>query len=145
MECQVDTMDFLREKHSLRKPPHAFGSELVKRSETGKAYTLYINLPHLSCMSSSSSSSAAVLRCLWGLELSCPDAGPEHTCMHIAIQNNIASISIGSSSGMVSNSKPTKSGEIWPLNHLPQQVEMRQQTEDAAQYQIFQNTLLSNL
>ena len=33
MECQVDTMDFLREKHSLRKP-HAFGSELVKKSET---------------------------------------------------------------------------------------------------------------
>ena len=24
-------------RHSLRKPPHAFGSELVKRSETEKA------------------------------------------------------------------------------------------------------------
>ena len=35
--CQVDTIDFLREKHSLRKPPHAFGSELVKKSETVKA------------------------------------------------------------------------------------------------------------
>ena len=30
--CQVDTIDFLSEKHSLRKPPHAFGSELVKKS-----------------------------------------------------------------------------------------------------------------
>ena len=42
MICQVDTTDFLRdaadflrEKHSLRKPPHAFGSELVRISETG--------------------------------------------------------------------------------------------------------------
>ena len=35
--CQVDTIDFLSEKHSLRKPPHAFGSELVKKSETVKA------------------------------------------------------------------------------------------------------------
>ena len=33
----MDTKDFLREKHSLRKPPHAFGSGLVKKSETEKA------------------------------------------------------------------------------------------------------------
>ena len=32
MECQVDTMNFLDEKLSLRKLPHAFGSELVKNA-----------------------------------------------------------------------------------------------------------------
>ena len=37
MICQVDTIDFLLEKYSLRKPPHVFGSELVKKSETEKA------------------------------------------------------------------------------------------------------------
>ena len=37
MICQVDTIDLLHEKHSLSKPPHAFGSELVKQSETEKA------------------------------------------------------------------------------------------------------------
>ena len=36
MICQVDTIDF-SEKHSLKKPPYAFGSELVKKSETVKA------------------------------------------------------------------------------------------------------------
>ena len=35
--CQVDTIDFLSKKHSLRKPPHALNSELVKKSETVKA------------------------------------------------------------------------------------------------------------
>ena len=35
MMCQVDTTDFLHENHSLmRNTPHAFGSELVKKSET---------------------------------------------------------------------------------------------------------------
>ena len=29
--CQMDTIDFQCEHHSLRKPPHAFGSELVKK------------------------------------------------------------------------------------------------------------------
>ena len=33
---QVDTIDSLREKHSLRNL-HAFDSELVKKSETEKA------------------------------------------------------------------------------------------------------------
>ena len=37
MICQVDTIDFLREPQSLRKPPHAFGSELVRKSEAEKA------------------------------------------------------------------------------------------------------------
>ena len=36
MICQVDTMDYLN-NHSLRKSPHAFGSELVNKSETEKA------------------------------------------------------------------------------------------------------------
>ena len=35
--CQVDTINFLSKNHSLRKPPHAFGSELVKKSEIVKA------------------------------------------------------------------------------------------------------------
>ena len=34
MICQVDTIDFLGEKPSLRKPPHAFGSESVKKSDS---------------------------------------------------------------------------------------------------------------
>ena len=34
MICQVDTIYFLSETSSLREPPHAFGSELVKKSET---------------------------------------------------------------------------------------------------------------
>ena len=34
MICQVDTIDFLSEKHSLRKPPHAFSSELAQKAET---------------------------------------------------------------------------------------------------------------
>ena len=42
MICQVDTIHFLSEKHSLRKPPHAFGSELVKKSETVKAETVKV-------------------------------------------------------------------------------------------------------
>ena len=37
MICQVDTVDFLREEHPLRKAPHAFGSELVKKPETEMA------------------------------------------------------------------------------------------------------------
>ena len=37
MICQVETTDFLSEKHSLGKPPHAFGSELVKKFETEEA------------------------------------------------------------------------------------------------------------
>ena len=34
MICQVplETIDYLSEIHSLRKPPHAFDSELVKKS-----------------------------------------------------------------------------------------------------------------
>ena len=37
MISQVDTIDFLSGKDSLRKPPHAFGSESVNKSETEKA------------------------------------------------------------------------------------------------------------
>ena len=33
----MDAIDFLLEKHSLRKPSHAFGSELVKMSDIEKA------------------------------------------------------------------------------------------------------------
>ena len=36
MTRQVDKIDFLHEKQSLRKPSHAFGSGLMKESETEK-------------------------------------------------------------------------------------------------------------
>ena len=42
MLCQVDTIDFPSEKHSLRKSPHAFGSELVKKSETEKIQNVLV-------------------------------------------------------------------------------------------------------
>ena len=37
--CQADTIDFLSEKHSLKKPLHAFGSELVKCSVNSEVST----------------------------------------------------------------------------------------------------------
>ena len=47
MICQMDTIDFLPEKHNLTKSPHAFGSELVKKSETASQKINLVSWPKL--------------------------------------------------------------------------------------------------
>ena len=54
MVCQVDTIIFSRENHPLRKPPHAFGSDLVVKSETEMARRKLLNIMRVASSSSSS-------------------------------------------------------------------------------------------
>ena len=48
--CHLDAIDSLHEKHSLRKPSHAFGSELVKKSETENYRQIHCSLSCATCV-----------------------------------------------------------------------------------------------